>query len=183
MAGRPRSRESRGVDRVANQHDHSAGAAGRGEVEQDRLDRQAQRASTCLRNMLQRLHRLMCRRQPGPRQVYPRSTCATKRSFICPAKRGEIGGISLDPMANPEPKGLAGTIACQETSDRAQAYGVMRWGICMTWRKLDCLKPNLQEAQCARPPERRLKPVPALRQDGWTPAAILRAGSDSQRGN
>jgi hypothetical protein len=35
--------------------------------------------------------------------------------------------------------------------------GVMCWGICMTWRKLYCLKPNLQEAQCARPPEKRLK--------------------------
>jgi hypothetical protein len=34
--------------------------------------------------------------------------CATRRSFICPAKRGEIGGISLDPMAYPEPKGYPG---------------------------------------------------------------------------
>ena len=50
-------------------------------------------------------------------------------------------------MANPEPKGFTGKIACQETSGHAQAYGVMRWGICMTWRKLDCLKPNLQKAQ------------------------------------
>jgi hypothetical protein len=50
-------------------------------------------------------------------------------------------------MANPEPKGRPGKIACQETSDQAQAYGVMRWGICMTWRKLYCLKPNLQKAQ------------------------------------
>jgi hypothetical protein len=37
----------------------------------------------------------------------------------------------------------------------------MRWGICVTWRKLYCLKPNLQEAQFARPPERRLKPAPS----------------------
>ena len=35
----------------------------------------------------------------------------------------------------------------------------------------------------ARPPERRLKPVPALRQDLYTSAEILRVGSDSQRGN
>ena len=55
------------------------------------------------------------------RQVYARSMCATRRSFICPAKRGEIGGISLDPMAYPEPKGFTGTIACQETSGHAQA--------------------------------------------------------------
>ena len=39
-----------------------------------------------------------------------------------------------------------GTVACQETSGHAQAYGVACWGICMTWRKLYCLKPNLQEA-------------------------------------
>ena len=29
-------------------------------------------------------------------------------TFICPAERGEIGGISLDPMAYPEPKGRPG---------------------------------------------------------------------------
>ena len=31
--------------------------------------------------------------------------CAMRRSVISPAEQGEIGGISLDPMANPEPKG------------------------------------------------------------------------------
>jgi hypothetical protein len=46
--------------------------------------------------------------------------------FISPAKRGEIGGISLDRMANPGPKGDPGTAACQETGGHAQAYGVMR---------------------------------------------------------
>jgi hypothetical protein len=47
-------------------------------------------------------------RQPGTREVYHRYICATKRSFIYPAKRGEIGGVSLDPMADPEPKGPPG---------------------------------------------------------------------------
>jgi len=42
------------------------------------------------------------------RQVHARSTCATRRSFICPAKRGEIGGISLDPMAYPGRKANPG---------------------------------------------------------------------------
>jgi hypothetical protein len=34
--------------------------------------------------------------------------CATKRGAISLAQRGEIGGISLDPMADPEPKGKNG---------------------------------------------------------------------------
>ena len=39
------------------------------------------------------------------------------------------------------------TIACHETDGHAQAYGVTRQGIRATWRKLDCLKPNLQKVQ------------------------------------
>jgi hypothetical protein len=45
---------------------------------------------------------------PATSEVHRRYPCATKRSFICPAERGEIGGISLDPMADPEPKGPPG---------------------------------------------------------------------------
>ena len=37
-----------------------------------------------------------------------KSDCAMKRSVISPAQRGEMGGISLDPMANPAPKGKNG---------------------------------------------------------------------------
>ena len=40
--------------------------------------------------------------------------CAMRRSVISPVQRGEMGGISLDPMAYPAPKGNTGTIACQE---------------------------------------------------------------------
>jgi len=40
--------------------------------------------------------------------------CAMRRSVISPAQRGEIGGISLDPMAYLAPKGNMGTIACQK---------------------------------------------------------------------
>jgi hypothetical protein len=40
-----------------------------------------------------------------------------------------------------------GTIACQETGGRAQVLGVMRRGTRVIWRKLDCLKPNLQKTQ------------------------------------
>lgn len=49
-------------------------------------------------------------------------------------------------MAYPASKGSPGTRACQETSDRVQAYGAVRWGTRVIWRKLDCLKPNLQES-------------------------------------
>ena len=52
--------------------------------------------------------------------------CAMWCSVISPAQRGETGGMSLDPMANSAPKGNMGTVACQETSGHAQAYGVMR---------------------------------------------------------
>jgi hypothetical protein len=52
--------------------------------------------------------------------------CAMKRSVIYPAQRGEMGGISLDPMAYSAPKGGMGKIACQETVGHAQTYGVMR---------------------------------------------------------
>ena len=34
--------------------------------------------------------------------------CAMRCSVISLAQRGEIGGRSLDPMANPEPKGNIG---------------------------------------------------------------------------
>jgi hypothetical protein len=42
------------------------------------------------------------------------------------------------------------------------------------WRKLDCLKPSLQKVQEPHLPERRPKPVPALPQGHYKPAAILR---------
>jgi hypothetical protein len=58
--------------------------------------------------------------------VVDEACCAMRRSAISLAQRGEMGGISLDLMADPEPKGDKGKIACQETSDHAQAYGVMR---------------------------------------------------------
>ena len=41
------------------------------------------------------------------RQVFD-LPCAMRRSVISPAQRGEIGGISLDLMANPAPKGNIG---------------------------------------------------------------------------
>ncbi len=38
-----------------------------------------------------------------------------------------------------------GTIACQESGGHAQVSGVRRRGTRVIWRRLDCLKPNLQK--------------------------------------
>ena len=40
-----------------------------------------------------------------------------------------------------------GTIACQESSDRAQAHEAGRCGTRVIWLKLDCLNPNLQQVK------------------------------------
>ena len=42
---------------------------------------------------------------------------------------------------------VKGTIACQESSGRAQAYGTARYGTRVIWLKLDCLNPNLQQVK------------------------------------
>ena len=53
-----------------------------------------------------------------------------------------------------------GTIACQESDGQAQVSGLRRRGTRVIWRKLDCLKPNLQTTQRIRPSERHLIPAP-----------------------
>jgi hypothetical protein len=45
---------------------------------------------------------------PEVRRSVEEADCAMRCSIISPAQRGEIGGISLDPMANPAPKGNIG---------------------------------------------------------------------------
>jgi hypothetical protein len=45
----------------------------------------------------------------------------------------------------PKTRKVKGTIACQETGGRAQAYGAARREIRVIWRKLDCLNPSLQK--------------------------------------
>ena len=50
----------------------------------------------------------------------------------------------------------------------------MYWGTRATWRKLNCLNPNLQKMQLFHPPERRLKPVPP-------PALARHAGERTPR--
>ena len=73
-----------------------------------------------------------------------------------------------------------GDNACQESDGRAQAYGTVRYGTRVTWLKLDCLNPDLQQARMSARRKRRLKPVPhpapaSLRAyRNGTPAARLR---------
>jgi hypothetical protein len=55
---------------------------------------------------------------------------------------------------------VRGTIACQMAAGIEKASKVGRCRTRVIWRKLDCLKPNLQPVRRADPPERRLKPVP-----------------------
>src|SRR5205814_7203528 len=68
-----------------------------------------------------------------------------------------------------------GTTACQRTSGRAQAFGAVRWGTRVIWRKLDRLNPNVQKVQVERPPERRLKPAPRPTSDSTCVGCNLRS--------
>jgi len=42
---------------------------------------------------------------------------------------------------------MKGTTACQESDGHAQVSGLRRRETRVIWRKLDCLKPNLQKTQ------------------------------------
>jgi hypothetical protein len=70
-------------------------------------------------------------------------------SLLYPPRSGEgmevICVPGLDGLPGPERE--KGTIACQETGGRAQAYGAVRWGARVIWRNLDWLNLNLQKAQ------------------------------------
>ena len=88
-------------------------------------------------------------------------------------------------MAYPQPKGVAGTRACQQTTGRVQALGTVPWE-----GPRDMAKAGLPEAQSpvdgtSRPPERRLEPAPCpapgmaaergtLRDTGRCPARVLK---------
>ena len=69
---------------------------------------------------------------------------------------------------------MKGTIACQETGGRAQAYGAARRGIRVIWRKLDCLNPSLQKVQRVARRKDACNRRRPLRQGFSRPAAILR---------
>ena len=73
-------------------------------------------------------------------------TCAAKAPLICiPGAAGRNSkGCSWVQWLTRIRK-VKGTIACQESGGHAQVSGVRRRGTRVIWRKLDCLKPNLQK--------------------------------------
>ena len=77
---------------------------------------------------------------------------------------------------------VKGTIACQKSDGHAQVSGVRRRGTRVIWRKLDCLKPNLQKM------ERRIRRKGtcyrrhALRRHSCRAVATFGAWSVAQRG-
>src|SRR5262249_41876445 len=74
--------------------------------------------------------------------------CAPRSASLYPRRnREELGGRFLGLMAYPAPKGNTGTVACQESSGRAQAYEARRCGTRAIRLKQNCLNPNLQEMQ------------------------------------
>jgi len=83
----------------------------------------------------------------GRHSLAQRYYCATRRSDVYPAQRGEIGGDISGSNGLPGSRKRKGTIACQETSGRAQAYGARRWGIRVIRPRLDCRNPNLQKVR------------------------------------
>ena len=72
---------------------------------------------------------------------------------------------------------VKGTTACHPTSGRVQADGTGCWETRVIWRKLDCLKPNLQKVQsptrrkAARCRRQSLRPDeygPAVSSGSWS---------------
>src|SRR5262249_35120261 len=74
--------------------------------------------------------------------------CAPRSASLYPRRsREELGGRFLGLMAYPASKGNTGTVACQESSGRAQAYEARRCGTRAIRLRQNCLNPNLQEMQ------------------------------------
>src|SRR6185437_15444454 len=83
-----------------------------------------------------------------------------RRTVVSPAQRAEMRGDISGSDGLPESERVKGTIACQETGSRAQAYGVA----CREDPR-DMAKAGLPESQSPEgvrspPPERRLLPAP-----------------------
>ena len=76
------------------------------------------------------------------------AACAPRGALLYPRfSREELGGRFLGLNGLPGCRKVKGTRACQETSGRVQGSGTACWGTRVIWRKLDCLKPNLQTMQ------------------------------------
>ena len=90
--------------------------------------------------------------------------CAMRRSVISPAQRGEIGGISLDLMANPAPKGNIGNSSMPGNQrSRPGARGDVR-GASSIWRS------SIAEAEA---PERNESPAVKTSETGAGPCGRM----------
>jgi len=76
-----------------------------------------------------------------------RFKCATRRMVVSPAQPGGTRREVPGSDGLPDAERLMGTRACQLTRGRVQASGTVLWGTRVTWRKLDCLNPNLQKME------------------------------------
>ena len=85
--------------------------------------------------------------RPQGRGKIERLLCATRRAVVFPAQPGGTRREVPGSDGLPDAERLKGTRACQQTRDRVQAYGTVLWGTRVTWRKLDCLNPNLQKME------------------------------------
>jgi hypothetical protein len=73
--------------------------------------------------------------------------CAMRRSDVSPVQPGGTWKEVPGPDDLPDPETVMGTRACQETGGHAETLRTMRQEARVTWRKLNCLNPNLQRRQ------------------------------------
>jgi hypothetical protein len=73
--------------------------------------------------------------------------CAMRRSGVSPGQPGGTWKEVPGPNDLPDPETVTGTRACQETGGHAETLRMARQEARVTWRKLDCLNPNLQRRQ------------------------------------
>ena len=73
--------------------------------------------------------------------------CATRRSVVSPLQAEETRREVSGSDGLPGTERRMGTRACQLTGGQAQAFGMVRRGTRVSWRRLDCLNPNLQRTQ------------------------------------
>jgi hypothetical protein len=73
--------------------------------------------------------------------------CAMRRSGVSPGQPGGTWKEVPGPNDLPDPETVMGTRACQETGGHAETLRMARQEARVTWRKLDCLNPNLQRRQ------------------------------------
>ena len=74
--------------------------------------------------------------------------CAARRPVVSPAQLGVTRREVTGSNGSIRIRKVNGTIACQESGGQSQVSGLKCRGTRVIWRKLQCLKPNLQKTQC-----------------------------------